>query len=87
MCGGLGLNSISKFYTIDLEKQKITLESKGDFITLVDNVEEGDTHISTSESPFTVNNKGNYYRVLLDVFGNIFLQKAYSDAELQGDGI
>ena len=84
------MNSISKFYTIDLDKQKVTLESQGDFITLVDNAEEDDAkniYIYTSESPFTVNNKGNYYRVLLDVFGNIFLQKAYSDAELQGDGI
>lgn len=80
-CGGFGVDSISKFYSSDL--YKLTITPNGNVTYLYD--AKTDNRIETFIGK-TATARGNYYRILLDIFGNIFVQKAYLDYSFEGNG-
>lgn len=87
-CSGLSENSISKFYTQNASTNSIVVKPQGKIIKLVDSLDEenGRKLITNIRNSFDTT-KGNYYRILLDVFGNIIVQRAYTTEALQGDGL
>lgn len=86
-CGGLGVDSISKFYTQNLDAQRLSITPTGVIIKLVDTVDSEDYIINTIRGDFIDSNQGNYYRIMLDVYGNVILQQSYQTNSLVGDGV
>lgn len=86
-CGGLGVDSISKFYTQNLGAQRLSITPTGVIIKLVDTVDTAENIINTTRGDFIVSGQGSYYRIMLDVYGNVILQQSYQTNPLVGDGI
>jgi hypothetical protein len=85
-CGGLGVDSISKFYTQNLGAQRLSITPTGVIIKLVDAADSEDYIINTTRNDFIVSGQGSYYRIMLDVYGNVILQQSYQTNPLMGDG-
>lgn len=85
-CGGLGIDSISKFYTQNLGVQRLSITPTGVIIKLVDTVDLTENIINTTRNDFIVSGQGSYYRIMLDVYGNVILQQSYQTNPLEGDG-
>lgn len=84
-CGGIGDSSLINIMSTS---NYIDIEPNGNIIYLLDEVKAEDSNkISTvrgasSNVDLTVD-KGNYYRMLLDIFGNIYIQKSIINTRIE----
>lgn len=91
-CNGLATDSISKFYTPSNNGGYIKIKPTANIITLEDyQAEDKDankTYITTERKPYSAaNTDGNYFRILLNIFGHIIVQRSYQNGLLKGDGL
>ena len=87
-CGGLGYTNETIDTTIQSETKpyELTIKSAKPHFLLDSSVgDEILTTITSSVPSANDSGEGNYYRILLDIFGNIFVQKATADASFKVD--
>jgi hypothetical protein len=78
-CGGMNENAISKFYS-NLNQGYIRINEKSGVLFLQDSVSvsaDGSSSVITTVTKKHNLTTGNYFRILLDVFGQIIIQKSY----------